>query len=146
MDNERYLLMQETNDLNTEITEKGFEISCLSTENKNLISQLKDIKSTMDDKIKIGKIFLEKKQRLANKEKQLNKKIEVLEKEIILAEKNNKIVEIIKNEVENQNKLLDIIFLKSCQEESFVGIYAQLCKYLNKELPQKIQINIKNIK
>lgn len=60
MDNERYLLMQETNDLNTEITEKGFEISCLSTENKNLISQLKDIKSTMDDKIKIGKIFLEK--------------------------------------------------------------------------------------
>ena len=37
----------------------------------------------MDDKIKIGKIFLEKKQRLANKEKQLNKKIEVLEKEII---------------------------------------------------------------
>ena len=90
MDNERYLLVQETNDLNTEITEKGFEISCLSTENKNLISQLKDIKSTMDDKIKIGKIFLEKKQRLANKEKQLNKKIEVLEKEIILAEKNNK--------------------------------------------------------
>ena len=50
-------------DLNTEITEKGFEISCLSTENKNLISQLKDIKSTMDDKIKIGKIFLEKKQK-----------------------------------------------------------------------------------
>ena len=50
-----------------------------------------------------------------------------------------KILEIIKNEVENQNKLLDIIFLKSCQEESFVGIYAQLCKYLNKELPQKIQ-------
>ena len=50
-----------------------------------------------------------------------------------------KILEIIKNEVENKNKLLDIIFLKSCQEESFVGIYAQLCKYLNKELPQKIQ-------
>ena len=54
-----------------------------------------------------------------------------------------KILEIIKNEVENQNKLLDIIFLKSCQEESFVGIYAQLCKYLNKELPQKIQKKIK---
>ena len=50
-----------------------------------------------------------------------------------------KILEIIKNEVENKNKLLDIIFLKSCQEESFVVIYAQLCKYLNKELPQKIQ-------
>jgi len=115
MDNERYLLMQETNDLNTEITEKGFEISCLSTENKNLISQLKDIKSTMDDKIKIGKIFLEKKQRLANKEKQLNKKIEVLEKEIILAEKNNKIVEndcrrmkiLAKNNEEGKEQILD---------------------------------------
>ena len=98
-----------------EITEKGFEISCLSTENKNLISQLKDIKSTMDDKIKIGKIFLEKKQRLANKEKQLNKKIEVLEKEIILAEKNNKIVEndcrrmkiLAKNNEEGKEQILD---------------------------------------
>ena len=54
-----------------------------------------------------------------------------------------KILEIIKNEVENKNKLLDIIFLKSCQEESFVVIYAQLCKYLNKELPQKIKKNKK---
>ena len=48
-----------------------------------------------------------------------------------------KILEIIKDNMENQEKFLDIIFLKSLLEKSYVAIYAKLIKDLNKELPQK---------
>jgi hypothetical protein len=48
-----------------------------------------------------------------------------------------KILEIIKDKIENQDKFIDVIFLKSISEESYVGIYAKLCKDLDKELPQK---------
>ena len=67
MDKERNLLTQENLELNTEITDRGFEISCLSTENKNLISQLKDIKTSLDDKMKLSKIFLAKTEQLKKK-------------------------------------------------------------------------------
>lgn len=50
-----------------------------------------------------------------------------------------KILEIIKDKIENQDKFIDVIFLKSISEESYVGIYAKLCKDLDKELPQKIE-------
>ena len=52
-----------------------------------------------------------------------------------------KILEIIKNNIENQDKFLEIIFLKSLLEKSYVAIYAKLIKELNKELPQKIEKN-----
>ena len=58
----------------------------------------------------------------------------------------NKILEIIKDNIENQDKFLDIIFLKSLLEKSFVAIYAKLIKELNKELPQKIKKKINNKK
>ena len=48
-----------------------------------------------------------------------------------------KILEIIKDNMENQDKFLEIIFLKSLLEKSYVTIYAKLIKDLNKELPQK---------
>ena len=48
-----------------------------------------------------------------------------------------KILEIIKDNLENQDKFLEIIFLKSLLEKSYVAIYAKLIKDLNKELPQK---------
>ena len=51
----------------------------------------------------------------------------------------SKILEIIKENIENQEKFLDIIFLKSLLEKSYVAIYAKLIKELNKELPQKIK-------
>ena len=60
-----------------------------------------------------------------------------------------KILELIKDNIENQKKFLEIIFLKSILEKSYVILYAKLCKDLNKELPQKIekkQKNKKNIK
>ena len=56
-----------------------------------------------------------------------------------------KILEIIKDKIENQDKLIDIIFLKSLLEKSYVSLYAKLCKDLNKELPQKVD-NDKNKK
>ena len=80
MDKERNLLTQENLGLNTELTDRTFEISCLSTENKNLISQLKDIKTSLDDKMKLSKIFLAKTEQLKKNEKNLKKKIDVLEK------------------------------------------------------------------
>ena len=93
MDKEKNLLIQETTELNTDITDRGFEISCLSSENKNLMSQLKYIKTSLDDKMEIGKVFFAKMEKLKISEKQLKKKIEVLEKEIELAEKNSKIIQ-----------------------------------------------------
>ena len=115
MDKERNLLTQENLELNTEITDRGFEISCLSTENKNLISQLKDIKTSLDDKMKLSKIFLAKTEQLKKNEKNLKKKIDVLEKEIVLAKKNNQITQkdcnkfknLLKNNEEGKEKILD---------------------------------------
>ena len=56
----------------------------------------------------------------------------------------NKILEIIKDKIENQDKFIDIIFLKSISEESYVGVYAKLIKDLNDELPQKIEVKYNN--
>ena len=47
------------------------------------------------------------------------------------------ILEIIKDKIENQEKFLDIIFIKAIKEKSYSELYANLCKYLNKKLPQK---------
>ena len=115
MDKERNLLTQENLGLNTELTDRTFEISCLSTENKNLISQLKDIKTSLDDKMKLSKIFLAKTEQLKKNEKNLKKKIDVLEKEIVLAQKNNQITQkdctkiknLLKNNEEGKEKILD---------------------------------------
>ena len=49
----------------------------------------------------------------------------------------DKILEIIKDKIENQEKFLDIIFIKAIKEKSYSELYANLCKYLNKKLPQK---------
>ena len=130
MDKERNLLMQETSELNNDITERGFEINCLSTENKNLISQLKDIKTSLDDKMKMGKIFLVKMQQLKKNEKNLKKKIEILDKEIELAQKNNKIV------IKDCNKMK--ILAKNNEEGKE--------KILNEELTnlQKVKAELEN--
>ena len=44
----------------------------------------------------------------------------------------------IKDNVEYQIKLLDVLFQKAVHEKAFVIIYAKLCKELDKELPQKV--------
>ena len=131
MDKEQNLLIQETTELNTDITDRGFEISCLSSENKNLMTQLKYIQTSLDDKMEIGKVFYSKMEKLKISEKQLKKQIEVLEKEIQLAEKSSKIAQkdckrmkmLAKNNKEGKEKILNeeldtLVKLKSELEEN----------------------------
>ena len=47
------------------------------------------------------------------------------------------ILEIIKENVEYQEQFLNIFFIKAVMEKSYAELYAKLCKYLNKMLPQK---------
>ena len=55
IDLQKNLLIEESNQLNIDITEKVLEIGNLTSENNDLMSQLKSIKSNLDDKMKIEK-------------------------------------------------------------------------------------------
>ena len=48
-----------------------------------------------------------------------------------------RILEIIKVKIENQDKFLDVFIIKAIKEKSYAELYAKLCKYLNRLLPQK---------
>ena len=61
---ERALNLEETYQLNSDITDKNFEINVLSGENRDLIAQLKEIKNSLDEKMKIGNKFLVKMEKL----------------------------------------------------------------------------------
>jgi len=50
------------------------------------------------------------------------------------------IYNIIEKDIESQVKFLDVLFNKSVNEKSFVGLYAKLCKDFDKKLPQKAPI------
>jgi len=89
---ERALNMEETYQLNSDITDKNFEINVLSEENRDLIAQLKEIKNSLDEKMKIGNKFLIKMEKLKKEEENKKKLIEVKEKEIELAQKNQDII------------------------------------------------------
>ena len=59
-------------------------------------------------------------------------------------ETKSKILEIIKENVEYQEQFLEIFILKAVMEKSYAELYAKLCKYLNKALPQKTEKNEKS--
>ena len=101
---EKNLFLQETSQLNTDLTEKAFIISDLSSENKDIVSKLKSIKSNLDNKVKIGEIFLLKKEDLEKEEKKLLKEIEIKEKQIKIANKNKNIYERDLNLIETLNE------------------------------------------
>ena len=88
---ERALNLEETYQLNSDITDKNFEVNVLSGENRDLIAQLKEIKNSLDEKMKIGNKFLVKMEKLKKDEEHKKKLIEVKEKEIELAQKNQDI-------------------------------------------------------
>jgi chromosome segregation ATPase len=92
IETERHLLTEESNQLNKDITNKNFEISNLSSDNKFLNDQLKEIKANLDNKMKIGKVFLTKMELLKKTEAKLRKDIEVKQKELILAQKSRQII------------------------------------------------------
>ena len=48
-----------------------------------------------------------------------------------------RIFDAIKDDVNDQIKFLDVLFQKAVSEQSYVEIYAKLCKDLDKDLPQK---------
>lgn len=68
--------------------------------------------------------------------KQLRELLNILTKDNY-EEKKKKIIEIIKPNVDYQTKFIEVFFPKTCMETSYVELYVQLCKDLNKELPQK---------
>ena len=91
LERQKNLFMKETNQLRIDLTEKNFEINDLSTENKNLISQLKEMKTSLNGKMKIGEVFMKKMEKLKKEEKALQKHIELKDKEIDIAKKYQKI-------------------------------------------------------
>ena len=59
-------------------------------------------------------------------------------------ETKNQILEIIKENIDYQEQFLNIFFIKAVLEKSYAELYAKLCKYLNKTLPQKTKKNEKS--
>lgn len=112
---ERQMMREDTNQLNEIITEKVFQISDLSKINNDYVSQLKEIKATLDSKMTMGNRYLYKMEKLKKKEAELKKDIKVIDKEIIIAGKNQEIAKNDynymknleeKNDPELQNSLL----------------------------------------
>lgn len=112
---ERQMIREDTNQLNEIITEKVFQISDLSKINNDYVSQLKEIKATLDSKMTMGNRYLYKMEKLKKKEAELKKDIKVIDKEIIIAGKNQEIAKNDynymknleeKNDPELQNSLL----------------------------------------
>ncbi len=107
IDLQKNLLIEESNQLNIDITEKVLEIGNLTSENNDLMSQLKSIKSNLDDKMKIGEIFLKKMEKIIKEEKILKKNLEIKDRQIEIAKKSQNIAakdyNRIKNVVENND-------------------------------------------
>ena len=101
----------------------------------------KEIKVAEENKIK-----LKESDEKDTTKKELRELLNILTKDNY-DDKKCKILEIIKENVLFQEQFLDIFFLKAVRENSYGDLYAKLCKYLNKELPQKSQKkeNAKNI-
>ena len=91
----------------------------------------KEIKVAEENKIK-----LKESDEKDTTKKELRELLNILTKDNY-DDKKSKILEIIKENVKIQEQFLDIFFLKAIKEKAYGELYAKLCKYLNKELPQK---------
>lgn len=89
---EKKLVIQDTSKLNEDIENKCLELNELLTKNKKIISKFKEIKSTLDDKMKNSKKLFKKIQKLKQNEPSLEEKIITKEKEIKVEEKNKNII------------------------------------------------------
>ena len=89
INDEKSISLSTYSNLNSEIINKNVKIKNLAEEQKNLISKLKILKNEINNKIEKVNILLLKKTEENKKEKNLKKLINVKEKEIILANKNN---------------------------------------------------------
>ena len=91
----------------------------------------KEIKEAEENKIKLKES--DEKDKTKNELREL---LNILTKDNY-DEIKSQILEIIKENVEYQEQFLDVFYIKAIKEKSFAELYAQLCYYLNKELPQK---------
>ena len=91
----------------------------------------KEIKAAEDNKKKF-----DENKNIDPTKKQLRELLNILTKDNYEDIKKN-IIEIIKSNVDEQAKFIEVFFTKACMETSYVEIYVKLCKDLNKELPQK---------
>ena len=91
----------------------------------------KEIKAAEENKKKFDEL-----NNIDPTKKQLRELLNILTKDNYEDIKNN-IIEIIKPNVDDQVKFIEVFFPKACMETSYVSTYAKLCKDLNKELPQK---------
>ena len=91
----------------------------------------KEIKAAEENKKKLDEL-----NNIDPTKKQLRELLNILTKDNYEDIKKN-ILEIIKPNVDDQVKFIEVFFPKACMESSYVSTYAKLCKDLNKELPQK---------
>ena len=133
---ERQMMREDTNQLNEIITEKVFQISDLSKINNDYVSQLKEIKATLDSKMTMGNRYLYKMEKLKKKEAELKKDIKVIDKEIIIAGKNQ---EIAKN---------DYNYMKNLEEKNDPELQNSLLAKLEalKRKRNQLQYEIKELK
>lgn len=138
IETERHLLTEESNQLNIDITNKNFEINNLSSENKFLNDQLKEIKANLDNKMKIGKVFLTKMELLKKTEAKLRKDIEVKQKEIMLAQKNRQII------ISDYNRIKDVEEKNNEEKESILNTELENLEN-NKAKLEKENMDLKKI-
>ena len=104
---ENQMMREDTNQLNEIITEKVFQISDLLKINKDYVSQLKDIKETINSKMTMGDKYLYKMEKLKKKEAELKKDLKVIDKEILIAGKNQEIAKNDYNYMKNLEAKID---------------------------------------
>lgn len=133
---ENKMMREDTYQLNEEITEKVFQINELSKINNDYLSQLKNIKVTIDDKMVMGKKYLNKMEKLKKKEAELKKNIKVIDKEIITAGKSQEIA------------IKDYNYMKNLEEKNNPEVQNSLLEKLEALLKYKkqLQYEIKEIK
>ena len=129
--NKKYIKSKSNNSIcNTSISSSSSIIN-VSLETWGRKDYTKEIKVAEENKIKFKEsdeidVIKKKLRELLNKLTKDN--YEFLKEEIL---------EIIKDKIENQEKFLDIFFIKAIKEKAYAELYAKLCKYLNKVLPQR---------
>ena len=92
LEHSKYLTVQNTNHCNEKIKDQKREIENLKFENENLVSQLKQLKTKINNRLKEAQIFYNKIEQLNKNEKNLNKELKIKKKLIELAKKNYEII------------------------------------------------------
>ena len=125
--------------------------SCNTSQNSsssNLIPLEKWAKKDYSKEFKLAeenKKKFEESNNVDKTKKQLRELLNILTKDNY-EETKKQIFQIIKDDIECQEKFIEVFFPKACMEKAYVELHAKLCKDLNNELPQKEESKEKNKK